>query len=110
LAAIEDRKQIGAGLFLILLVGVALIAVRPVFAYDGFINVIEVHYSICVVQVGLVQQDGSTEWIGTGVTGTPISECQDTTEYFTDVMGGSVAFHQFILNGTYYIWPPGIIS
>jgi len=65
----------------------------------GFL-VIEVPYSICVVQVGLVQQDGSTEWIGTGVTGAPISECQNTTEFFTDVTGGTVAFHQFILNGT----------
>ena len=71
---------------------------------------IEVPYSICVVQVGLVQQDGSTEWIGTGVTGAPISKCQNTTEYFTDVIGGTVAFHQFILNGTSFkivaIQPP----
>jgi hypothetical protein len=67
----------------------------------GFL-VIEVPYSICVVQIGLVQQDGSTEWIGTGVTGAPISECQNTTEFFTDVTGGTVAFHQFILNGTAY--------
>jgi hypothetical protein len=66
--------------------------------------VIEVPYSICVVQVGLVQQDGSTEWIGTGVTGAPISDCQNTTEYFTDVGGGTVAFHQFIMNGTFTIY------
>ena len=101
LAAIEDRKRVGVALFLILFVSVALIAVRPVFARPAS-TVIEVPYSICVVQVGLVQQDGSTEWIGTGVTGAPISECQDTTEYFTDVIGGTVAFHQFILNGTSY--------
>ena len=55
---------------------------------------------ICVVQVGLVQQDGSTEWIGTGVTGAPISECQNTAEYFTDAVGGTVALNQFIVNGT----------
>jgi hypothetical protein len=101
---IEDRKRVGVALFLI--VGVALIAVSPSFAAtttsdDGTVyTVIEVPYSICVVQVGLVQQDGSTMWIGTGVTGAPISDCPNTTEYFTDVGGGTVAFHQFILNGT----------
>ena len=103
MAAIEDRKRVGVALFLILLVGVTLIGVRPVFADVYTVigtTVIEVPYSICVVQVGLVQQDGSTEWISTGVTGAPISECQNTTVYFTDVGGGTVAFHQFILNGT----------
>jgi len=73
-----------------------------VYANGSFVStpVVEVPYSICAVQVGLVQQDGSIVWIGTGVAGAPISECQDTTEYFTDVGGGTVAFHQFILNGT----------
>ena len=72
--------------------------------------VIEVPYSVCVVQVGLVQQDGSIEWIGTGVTGAPISECQNTTVYLTDVGGGTVAFHQFILNGTSFkIMPIGVV-
>jgi len=55
---------------------------------------------VCVVAVGLVQQDGSTEWIGTGVTGAPISECQNTAEYFNDAAGGTVAINQFIVNGT----------
>ena len=101
MAAIEVRKRVGVALFLVLLVGVACIGVRPVLANtSSHFTVIEVPYSICVVQVGLVQQDGSTEWISTGVTGAPISECQNTTEYFTDVGGGTVAFHQFILNGT----------
>ena len=66
----------------------------------SFLTVIEVPYSVCVVQVGLVQQDGSIVWTSTGVTGAPISDCPNTTEYFTDVTGGTVAFHQFILNGT----------
>jgi hypothetical protein len=63
--------------------------------------VVDVPYSICVVQVGLVQQDGSTEWIGTGVTGAPISACQNTAGYFADVGGGTVALNQFVVNGTY---------
>ena len=63
-------------------------------------TVIGFPYSICVVQVGLVQQDGSIVWIGTGVRGTPISDCQDTTEYFTHVTAGTVVLHQFIKNGT----------
>jgi hypothetical protein len=66
----------------------------------GSLLVTGVPWSICVVQVGLVQQDGSTAWIGTGVTGAPITDCQNKTEYFTDVIGDTVAFHQFILNGT----------
>jgi len=49
----------------------------------------------------LVQQDGSTKWIGTGVTNTPISECQNKTGVLgEDVLGGTVVFHQFIMNGT----------
>jgi hypothetical protein len=59
---------------------------------------------ICVVQVGLVQQDGSTEWIGMGITegetGAPISACQNTAGYFTDAVGGTVALNQFIVNAT----------
>ena len=103
MAAIEDRKRVGVALFLILFVSVALIAVRPVFADVYTVigtTVVEVPYSICVVQFGLVQQDGSIEWIGTGVTGAPISECQNTAEYFTDAVGGTVALNQFIVNGT----------
>jgi hypothetical protein len=69
-------------------------------------TVVEVPWSICVVQVGLVQQDGSTEWIGTGVTGAPISQCQNKTEVFQDVLDQTIMIHQFILNGTSFKMVP----
>jgi len=53
---------------------------------------------ICVVQVSLVQEDGSTEWIGW--TTAPISECQGGTEYFADAVGFTVAVNQSIVNAT----------
>jgi hypothetical protein len=100
LAATEDRKRVGVALFLILFV--ALIAVRPVFAVPPpGIKVIEVPYTICVIRLGIEQPDGTLVWLpGYAYPGTAISQCQNTTVYFTDVGGGTVAFHQFILNGT----------
>ena len=72
----------------------------PITTQPSVPTTMEFSVPVCVVAVGLVQQDGSTEWIGTGVTGAPISECQNTTEYFNDAAGGTVAVNQVIVNGT----------
>jgi hypothetical protein len=72
----------------------------PITTQPSVPTTMEFSIPVCVVAVGLVQQDGSTEWIGTGVTGAPISECQNTAEYFNDAAGGTVALNQFIVNGT----------
>jgi hypothetical protein len=99
--ASRKHNLVSVPIIILVLIAIASSPISIVHANSSHaFTVIEVPYSVCVVQVGFVQQDGSTIWISTGVTGTPISDCQNTTEYFTDVMGGTVAFHQFILNGT----------
>jgi hypothetical protein len=51
---------------LLLLLGVTLIAARPVFAKPATITIVEeVPYSICVVQFGVENSDGTIRWVRT---------------------------------------------
>jgi hypothetical protein len=62
----------------------------------------KVPYSICVIQLGVQEFNGTITWLpGYAYPGTPVSECQDTTGVLgEDVLGGTIMFHQFIVNGT----------
>jgi hypothetical protein len=105
LAGIDARRWVSAVLFLAVLLGLTSVAVSPVFAGpDGSstIAVVEVPYSVCVIQLGVQESNGTITWLpGYAYPGTPISECQNTTDVFgEDVLGGTIMFHQFILNGT----------
>ena len=58
-----------------------------------------VHFSICVIQLGVQQPNGTVSWLpGYGYPGTPISQCGNVT----DVLGRTIMSHQFIMNGTFY--------
>jgi hypothetical protein len=58
---------------------------------------------LCLIQLGMQEQNGTITWLpGYVYPGTPVSECQDTTGVLgDDVLGGTIMFHQFILNITY---------
>ena len=101
MVAIDTRRWISAALFLAVLLGLTSIAVWPVSASHP-VTVIEVPYSICVIQLGMQEQNRTVGWLpGYAYPGTPISECQDETGVLgEDVLGGTVMFHQFIMNGT----------
>jgi hypothetical protein len=91
----DERRRIEVTLFLAVLLGVTLIAVRPVLA-DATVE--ELPYSTCVVQLGVRNSDGTTRWLSAySYTGSPISECQDKTgEFGEDAVGRTIVFHQFI--------------
>jgi hypothetical protein len=84
---------------LLLLLGVTIIAVRSVFAKPVTVTtVVEVPYSICVIQLGVQDPNGTIAWLpGYAYPGTPISQCQDETWSGQDVLGRTWVFHQFIL-------------
>jgi hypothetical protein len=92
----DERRRIEVTLFLAVLLGVTLIAVRPVLADP---TVEELPYNTCVVQFGVKNSDGTTEWMpGYAYPGTPISECQDKTEELgEDALGRTIVFHQFLV-------------
>jgi hypothetical protein len=85
---------------LLLLLGVTIIAARAVFAKPFTITaVVDLPYSVCVVQLGVENSDGTTQWQpGYAYPGIPISECQDKSGVLgQDVLGRTIMFHQFIL-------------
>jgi hypothetical protein len=93
------HRSLGLAILLLLL-GVTIIAARPVFAKPvTFTTVVDVPYSVCVVQLGVENSDGTTQWQpGYAYPGTPISECQDKSGVLgQDVLGRTIMFHQFIL-------------
>jgi hypothetical protein len=52
--------------------------------------------TVCVMQLGVQEPDGAVSWLpGYAYPGTPISQCQNTTEYYTDVLGRTIVIHQF---------------
>jgi hypothetical protein len=92
----NERGRIEVTLFLAVLLGVTLIAVRPVLADP---TVEELPYNACVVQFGVKNSDGTTEWMpGYAYPSTLISECQEKTgELGEDALGRTIVFHQFIV-------------
>jgi len=53
-------------------------------------------YELCVVQLGVGEPNGAVSWWpGYGYPDLPISQCQDKTEYYTDVLGRTIVIHQF---------------
>jgi hypothetical protein len=92
------HRSLGLAILLLLL-GVTIIGVRLVFAKPFTIaTVAEEPYSICVIQMGLQDPNGTIAWLpGYAYPGTPISQCQDETMGGQDVLGRTWVFHQFIL-------------
>jgi len=68
-------------------------------------TVVEVPYSICVIQLGVQQPNGTVSSLpGYGYPDIRISECRNMTEVLgQDVLGRTIVFHQFILNGTSFV-------
>ena len=101
MVAIDTRRWISAALFLAVLLGLTSIAVWPVSASHP-VTVIEVPYSVCAIQLGIQESSGTIVWLpGYAYPGTPISECEDETGVLGEnVLGETVMFHQFIMNGT----------
>jgi hypothetical protein len=66
-------------------------------------TVVVVHWSICVIQLGVQQPNGTVSWLpGYGYPDSPISQCQNMTEVLgQDVLDRTIVLHQFIINGTY---------
>jgi hypothetical protein len=66
--------------------------------------VVEVPFSICVIQLGVQESDGTIAWLpGYAYPDTPISLCQNMTEVLgQDVLDRTIVLHQFIQNRTYY--------
>jgi hypothetical protein len=86
--------------------GLTLAAAKPVFGGLPVCSiVVAVPYSICVIQFGVQESGGTTTWLpGYTYPGTPISQCQNETGMIgQDVLGRTIMFHQFILNGTAYV-------
>jgi subtilisin family serine protease len=53
-------------------------------------------YQICVIQLGVKQLNGSVSWLpGYAYPGFAPSQCQDRVEYYSDVLGRTIAIHQF---------------
>jgi hypothetical protein len=92
----NERRRIEVMLLLAVLLGVTLIALRLVSADP---TVEELPYNTCVVQFGVKNSDGTTEWMpGYAYPSTPISGCQDKTdELGEDALGRTIVFHQFIV-------------
>jgi len=106
LAATDGRKRVEAALFLAMFLGLMLVAVKPVLGARAVCPIlVPVPYSICVIQFGVQESGGTITWLpGYGYPGTPISQCQNETGVFgQDVLGRTIMFHQFILNGTGYV-------
>jgi len=66
------------------------------------VTVTEKPYSICAIQLGVQEENGTVTWLpGYAYPGTPISECQNTTGVLgEDALGETIIFHQFIVDGT----------
>jgi hypothetical protein len=66
-------------------------------------TVVVVHWSICVIQLGVQQPNETVSWLpGYGYPDSPISQCQNMTEVLgQDVLDRMIVLHQFIINGTY---------
>jgi hypothetical protein len=59
--------------------------------------VVPENVSICVVRLGIVQPSGAVLWMpGYVYPGLSPSQCQNKTEYYTDVLGQTVVNHQFL--------------
>jgi hypothetical protein len=55
-----------------------------------------IRYGICVIQLGGKQPDGTVLWWpGYAYPDLPISQCLDRTEHYADVLGRTIAIHQF---------------
>jgi hypothetical protein len=53
-------------------------------------------YELCVIQLGVQEPNGTVAWLpGYTYPGTPISQCQNRTEYYADVLGRTIVVHQF---------------
>jgi hypothetical protein len=105
----DRRKQVEAVLFLAMFLGLTLVAVRPVSGGSPVppttTVTVPVPYSICVIQFGVQESGGTITWLpGYSYPDIPISQCQNETGVFgQDVLGRTIMFHQFILNGTAYV-------
>jgi hypothetical protein len=66
------------------------------------IHYVEEPWSICAIQLGVQEQNGTIAWLpGYAYPGTPISLCRNKTNVLgADVLGETLMFHQFIMNGT----------
>jgi len=57
---------------------------------------LEACLEICAIQVGVEEPKGTVSWLpGYAYPGLPPSQCQDKTEYYTDVLGRTIVIHQF---------------
>jgi hypothetical protein len=51
---------------------------------------------LCVIQWGVEEQNGTVSWWpGFAYLDVPISQCQDKTDYFTDVLDRTIVIHLF---------------
>jgi hypothetical protein len=59
--------------------------------------------SICVTQLGVQESGGTIYWLpGYVYSGALISQCENKTDVLgEDVLGRTIMFHQFVLNGTF---------
>jgi hypothetical protein len=60
-------------------------------------TVVPENVSLCVVRLGIVRPSGTVLWMpGYGYPDLPPSQCQNKTEYYTDVLGRTIEVHQFL--------------
>jgi hypothetical protein len=53
-------------------------------------------FQICVIQLGVKQLNGSLSWLpGYAYPSLPPSQCPEKVEYYADVLGRTIAIHQF---------------
>jgi hypothetical protein len=53
-------------------------------------------FQICAIQLRVKQLNGSVSWLlGYAYRGLPPSQCQNKTEYYTDVFDRTIVIHEF---------------
>jgi len=53
-------------------------------------------FELCVVQLGVEAANGTVSWLpGYAYPELPPSQCENKTEYYTDVLGRTIVIHQF---------------
>jgi hypothetical protein len=57
---------------------------------------IVVSFSMCVIQLGVQEQNGTIAWLpGYAYPGTTIAQCDNKTDFYADVLGRTIVIHQF---------------